>query len=78
MWGYKCYLCNADTNDYLCEDCKQIKRIADLYGIDLVRKSCDEIFVRDAVPITKRTEVEKKKIQTRSQAKQTSTEEIKK
>tara|TARA_Y100000114_G_C11657720_1_gene277448 strand:+ start:157 stop:387 length:231 start_codon:yes stop_codon:yes gene_type:complete len=69
MWGYKCYLCGTDTNDYLCEDCKQIKRIADLYGIDVVRKSCDEIFVRDAEPITKRTEVVAKKIVTRSQTK---------
>ncbi len=67
MWGYKCYMCDTDTNDYLCENCKQIKRIAELYGIDTVRKCCDEIFVRDAEPINKRTEVVSKKIITRSQ-----------
>lgn len=73
MWGYKCYMCNTDTNDYLCENCKQIKKIADLYGIDTVRKCCDEIFVRDAEPITKRTAVVAKKIQTRSQTKEETT-----
>lgn len=71
MWSYKCYLCGVETDDYLCsENCKQIKRIADLYGIDVVRGSLEHIFIRDTTPIEKRTEAEAKKIITRSKAKE--------
>lgn len=68
MWNYICYLCGTNTDDYLCkENCKQIKRIVELYGIDSVRESLEYVFIRDTEPIKKRTEAIANKIHTRSQ-----------
>ena len=70
MWNYTCYLCGTNTDDYLCkENCKQIKRIIELYGIDSVRESLEFVFIRDTEPIKKRTQAITTKIQTRSQTK---------
>jgi len=72
MWNSKCYLCStndiSDTSKYFCSDCEQIQKIAGLYGIETIRKCCDEIFIRNAQPIVNRTKVEANKVLTRSQA----------
>lgn len=76
MWNYRCYLCDTNTNDYLCEDCKSIKKIVELYGIKSVRETVEFVYLREKEPIKNRTEakhseVVAKKIQTRSQTTQT-------
>ena len=68
MWKYKCYMCNASADDYYCGDCKRIQKIIELYSVETVRKSLDEIFIRETTPIEKRTEVLANKILTRSKA----------
>jgi hypothetical protein len=45
MWKYKCYMCNASADDYYCENCKRIQKIIELYSVEVVRKSLDEIFI---------------------------------
>lgn len=71
MWNYRCYLCDTNTNDYLCEDCKSIKKIVELYGIKSVRETVEFVYLREKEPIKNRSEVVAKKIQTRSQTTQT-------
>ena len=68
MWNYTCYLCGeTNNNDYICkENCQQIKRIIELYGIDMVRKSLEQIFIRTEEPINNRTKVVSERITTRS------------
>lgn len=68
MWNYTCYLCGeTNNNDYICkENCQQIKRIIELYGIDMVRKSLDQIFIRGEEQINNRTKVVSDRITTRS------------
>jgi N-methylhydantoinase B/oxoprolinase/acetone carboxylase alpha subunit len=77
MFNYTCYLCGqTNNNDYICkENCQQIKRIIELYGIDMVRKSLDQIFIRGEEQIKHRTNVVSEanknnsdKIKTRSQS----------
>jgi len=68
MWKYKCYMCNASADDYYCENCKRIQKIIELYSVEVVRKSLDEIFIRESTQIEKRTEVLANKILTRSKA----------
>jgi hypothetical protein len=77
MFNYTCYLCGqTNNNDYICkENCQQIKRIIELYGIDMVRKSLDQIFIRGEEQIEHRTNVVSEanknnsdKIKTRSQS----------
>ena len=66
----------TNNNDYICkENCQQIKRIIELYGIDMVRKSLDQIFIRGEEQIKHRTNVVSEanknnndKIKTRSQS----------
>ena len=76
MFNYTCYLCGqTNNNDYICkENCQQIKRIIELYGIDSVKKSLDKIFIRGEEQIEHRTNVVSEanknnsdKIKTRSQ-----------
>jgi len=82
MWSTKCHYCESNdialSSKYYCTDCEQIKKIAGLYGIETIRKCCDEIFIRNAEPINNRTKLAATKVQTRSQAKQTQTIEDKK
>jgi hypothetical protein len=67
MWRkYNCFLCETETENYLCRDCERIKKIIELYSVDTVRKSLDEIFIRETIPIEKRTEIIANKINTRS------------
>jgi len=72
MFNYTCYLCGqTNNNDYICkENCQQIKTIIELYGIDMVRKSLDQIFIRGEEQINNRTKIvsgsEANKITTRS------------
>jgi hypothetical protein len=73
MWGYKCYLCKCETNDYFCEDCLFIQKIISLYGVKTVKNTVEQVFLRDENPIQKRIDLLKDKVVTRSQtqAKQT-------
>jgi len=61
-------MCNASADDYYCENCKRIQKIIELYSVEVVRKSLDEIFIRETTPIEKRIEVLANKILTRSKA----------
>ena len=61
-------MCNASADDYYCENCKRIQKIIELYSVEVVRKSLDEIFIRESTQIEKRTEVLGNKILTRSKA----------
>lgn len=76
MWGYYCYICGkTNIDDYYCGDCKTIRKVIDLYGVEQVRNSIEQIFIRETKPVEKRTEFVSNKICTRSQAqtKQTQT-----
>ena len=77
MFNYTCYLCGqTNNNDYICkENCQQIKRIIELYGIESVKKSLEKIFIRGEEQIEHRTNVVSEanknnsdKIKTRSQS----------
>ena len=57
-----CKICDATTeteswftNYYTCEDCEQILRLSKIYGISNLRKTLDNIYVRDKTPIENRT-----------------------
>ena len=86
MWGYyNCYICGkTNINDYYCGDCQTIRKVIDLYGVEQVRNSIEQIFIRETKPVEKRTEFVSNKICTRSQdqpkqtqAKQTQTKSSK-
>ena len=69
MWGYNCYLCGkTNIDDYYCGDCKTIRKVIDLYGVEPVRKSVEQIFIRDTTPVEKRTEIVANNILTRSKS----------
>ena len=70
MWNYTCMLCgDKESDDYLCEKCRELKKIVDLYNIDVVNTSLKRIFVRDTEPILNRTDKEKSEVTTRSKTK---------
>ena len=60
---------DKDSADYLCQKCRELKKIVDLYNIDVVNTSLKRIFVRDTEPILNRTDKEKSEVTTRSKTK---------
>ena len=69
MWTYKCMLCGCDGSDYLCDKCKEIKKITDIYGVDTVYDTLKRVYIRETKPIENRTEKEANEIITRSRLK---------
>jgi hypothetical protein len=69
MWSYQCVLCGCKGDDYLCEQCKEIKKITDIYGVDTVYDTLKRVYIRDTKPIENRTEKEANEVITRSRLK---------
>tara|TARA_R110002110_G_scaffold269201_2_gene484936 strand:- start:379 stop:627 length:249 start_codon:yes stop_codon:yes gene_type:complete len=62
---FKCFFCQSTNasagtgyfNHYgLCDKCKTIQKLSDLYGIDTLVNSLETIYVRDKEPIEQRVE----------------------
>jgi len=54
-----CYLCTnnyAGISETFCTKCIRLRRIINLYNIDHVLDTCEFVFLREKLPIEKRTE----------------------
>tara|TARA_Y100000004_G_scaffold195041_1_gene261081 strand:- start:600 stop:827 length:228 start_codon:yes stop_codon:yes gene_type:complete len=67
MWNYTCYLCGkTDSDDYLCETCRGIKKIIACYSEKDILETLENVYLRDKKKCDAKAEVEKTRMTTRS------------
>ena len=57
MFNYTCSLCGSQDEwcASLCSNCLEVKKIVDLYSIQKVVNTLKDVYVRETMPIEKRT-----------------------
>tara|TARA_Y100001963_G_C6668650_1_gene393982 strand:- start:108 stop:338 length:231 start_codon:yes stop_codon:yes gene_type:complete len=76
MWNYTCYLCDRkDSDDYLCETCRGIKKIIACYNETDILETLENVYLRDKEKCEGKAEVEKTKMTTRNRKKDQSNQD---